>query len=232
LAPDEADEESGATNDYITDKNCSGNKSDYDKMQRCTVKYDKGKAKGSGGPDQNCPPRAVTPLTNAKNTVNSAINALAPNGNTVIPAGLLWGWRVLSPTEPFTEGKPYDDEKWIKAIVLLSDGENFVNGGVGNHNKSAYNAFGYAASGHLGRTNGSKAEQELDNKTATVCSAIKAKGILVYTIGFQISDTTTQNLLKNCATEPDMYYNSPSNEQLAAVFQDIAQGLGELRIAQ
>jgi hypothetical protein len=29
-----------------------------------------------------------------------------------------------------------------------------------------------------------------------------------------------------------MYYNSPTNEQLAAVFQDIAQGLSELRIAQ
>jgi hypothetical protein len=29
-----------------------------------------------------------------------------------------------------------------------------------------------------------------------------------------------------------MFYDSPSNEQLAGIFQDIAQGLGELRIAQ
>jgi hypothetical protein len=29
-----------------------------------------------------------------------------------------------------------------------------------------------------------------------------------------------------------MYYNSPSNDQLASIFQDSAQGLGELRIAQ
>jgi hypothetical protein len=29
-----------------------------------------------------------------------------------------------------------------------------------------------------------------------------------------------------------MYYNSPTNDQLAAIFQDIAQGLSELRIAQ
>jgi hypothetical protein len=29
-----------------------------------------------------------------------------------------------------------------------------------------------------------------------------------------------------------MFYNSPSNSQLAAIFQDIAQGLSELRIAQ
>jgi hypothetical protein len=29
-----------------------------------------------------------------------------------------------------------------------------------------------------------------------------------------------------------MYYNSPSNDQLTAIFQEIAQGLSELRIAQ
>lgn len=93
-------------------------------------------------------------------------------------------------------------------------------------------AFGFAQSGHLGNTNGSNAEATLDRKTATVCNAIKGKKILLYTIGFRITDSTTQNLLRNCATKTDMYYNSPSNDQLAAIFQDIAQGLGELRIAK
>jgi len=65
-----------------------------------------------------------------------------------------------------------------------------------------------------------------------VCNAIKANGVRVYTIGFQVNDTTTKNLLRNCATEPEMYYNSPSNAELAGIFQDIAQGLSELRIAQ
>ncbi len=81
-------------------------------------------------------------------------------------------------------------------------------------------------------TNGYYAESELNSKTATVCNNIKAKGILIYTIGFRINDSTTQNLLKNCASKPDMYYNSPSNSQLAEIFSDIAQGLSELRIAQ
>ncbi|MEZ5828403.1 MAG: hypothetical protein R3D01_08520 [Hyphomicrobiales bacterium] len=61
-----------------------------------------------------------------------------------------------------------------------------------------------------------------------MCNSIKAKGILIYTIGFQLSATAhNENLPKNCATRPDMYYN----EQLASVFKDITQGLGELRIA-
>ena len=116
--------------------------------------------------------------------------------------------------------------------MLLTDGQNDVSGGANAMNKSAYNAFGYATKGHLGSTNGCDAEETLNSKMTTVCNAIKAKGIHIYTIGFQVNDSTTQNLLKNCATKPDMYYNSPSNEQLAAIFQDIAQGLSELRIAQ
>lgn len=163
--------------------------------------------------------------------MTAAIDALQPSGNTVIPAGLLWGWRVLSPAEPFTEGKGRDDEERVRAIVLLTDGENSVSGGGNGKNKSVYNAFGYARNGHLGRTNGSEAESELNDKTATVCSRVKAEGILIYTIGFKVDDSTTQNMLKNCATRPDMYYNSPSNSELAAIFSDIAQGLSELRIA-
>ena len=184
------------------------------------------------GPNQNCPPRPITALSNSKNTVTNAIDALEPDGSTVIPAGLLWGWRVLSPEAPFTEGKAYDEKERVKAIVLLTDGQNDIDAPRNNHNRSYYNAFGFAASGHLGSTNGYYAESELNSKTATVCNNIKAKGILIYTIGFRINDSTTQNLLKNCASKPDMYYNSPSNSQLAEIFSDIAQGLSELRIAQ
>jgi hypothetical protein len=54
----------------------------------------------------------------------------------------------------------------------------------------------------------------------------------VYTIGFQVSDSTTRNLLRNCATKADMSYNSPTNAQLADIFRDIAIGLGELRITK
>jgi Mg-chelatase subunit ChlD len=171
-------------------------------------------------------------MTSTRNTVTNAIKALDANGNTVIPAGLLWGWRVISPGAPYTEGSAYDDEKWIKAIVLLTDGENMVDGGGNDFNESVYNAFGYAKNGHLGDTDGSDAEETLNSMTSTVCSSIKAKGIQLYTIGFQVSGSTITNLLKNCASKTDMYYNSPTNDQLAAIFQDIAQGLSELRIAQ
>ena len=238
FAPDEPDTGSNYCNNYAPDKTTGS----ADKRQKYTPKYNNltvqsGSAcEGPKGPEFNCPPRAITALTNNQGQVISAIEELQPNGYTVIPAGLLWGWRAISPTEPFTEGKPYDDEKWVKAIVLLTDGENEVRGGSnGSNNNSIYNAFGYAKNGHLGSKSGSNANATLDTKTLIVCSAIKNQNpknpVQLYTIGFQVT-TASQNLLKSCASKPDMFYNSPSNDQLAAIFQDIAQGLNELRIAQ
>lgn len=240
--PDNADEthsrdyQGNYNNDYIKDGDCGQKKKKSrgpEVCQKYTGKYNNPERTNSGdGPNDNCPSRPITALSNSKSTVTNAIDALQPEGNTVIPAGLLWGWRVLSPEAPFTEGKAYDEKERVKAIVLLTDGQNDIGAPRSNHNRSYYNAFGYAASGHLGSTNGYYAESELNSKTATVCNNIKAKGILIYTIGFRINDSTTQNLLKNCASKPDMYYNSPSNSQLAEIFSDIAQGLSELRIAQ
>jgi Flp pilus assembly protein TadG len=240
FAPDEPDT-GDFDNNYIGDgsyssASCakgpnSGSNKTKNQRQCFSGKYS-GKSASGGGPEFNCPPATVLGMTSTKSTVTNAITALAAEGNTVIPAGLLWGWRVISPGAPYTEGSAYDDEKWIKAIVLLTDGENMVSGGGNDINKSVYNAFGYAKNGHLGNTDGSNAEATLNSKTSTVCGSIKAKGIQLYTIGFQVSGSTVTNLLKNCASKPDMYYNSPTNDQLAAIFQDIAQGLSELRIAQ
>lgn len=251
FAPDEQDTYS-SSNDYLDDGNAGackasggwgwggwggGGSPDPEECQRDTSKYSRAVVRSSSkGPDFNCPPRAVTPLVDKQGRVISAVEQLQPEGSTVIPAGLLWGWRLLSPGEPFTEGAPYGGEKWVKAIVLLTDGQNDVGGGGNGHNNSFYNAFGFAAccgnAGHLGSKSGNKTEQTLNNKTSEVCDAIKEKDILLYTIGFQVHDSTTQQLLRNCASKPDMYYNSPSNAQLATVFKEITQGLSELRIAQ
>jgi Flp pilus assembly protein TadG len=221
--------------------NTSAASANCDNVRQClTNKYKSKSVSGTDvGPDFNCPPTAITAMTSTQATVNTAIDALTPKGSTVIPAGLLWGWRLLSPAAPFTEGSAYSDEKYVKAIILLTDGENDVNQASNGINKSSYNAFGYARNGHLGNANGSNANATLDAKTLAVCNAIKSASgnaggkeeIRLYTIGFQVS-AASQTLLQACATRPDMFYNSPSNSQLAAIFQDIAQGLSELRIAQ
>ncbi|MDJ0512245.1 MAG: pilus assembly protein [Methyloceanibacter sp.] len=238
LAPDEPDwdHDDGDSygNNYIDDDDCGEpdkNKRTPEMCQMYTAKYNSPTRTFRGsGPNMYCPPAAITPLNNNKSTVTNAINALRANGTTNIPAGLLWGWRVLTPGAPFTEGKEHDEDKRLKAIVLLTDGANYVNRAY-NHNGSGYGAFGYASKGRLGNKNGSKASKQLNVKTKAVCDSIKAQGIVIYTIGFRVNNST-KNLLKYCASAADMFFNSPSNSQLEAVFGEIAQGLTELRIVQ
>ena len=80
---------------------------------------------GSGSPNYKCG-AAVQPLTNDKAAITSRINAMIADGNTVIPEGLAWGWRLISSGERFTEGAPYGQKDVIKVIILLTDGANDV----------------------------------------------------------------------------------------------------------
>ena len=231
FAPDEPDF-SSYSNRYASDAGYSGSYYNYDARQRYTDKYTGLSVSGSDGPDYNCRTPAVTPLTATRATIDAAIDEMVASGNTVIPAGLAWGWRLISPGVPFTEGSPYGDNDIIKAMILLTDGENDIGGGIGTHNRSQYSAYGFAQSGHLGNTNGWEAEAVLNAKTATLCANIKAQGIRLYTVTFQVPSTSIQNLMRDCATDPEMYYDSPSNEDLNSVFQDIAKGLADLRLSK
>jgi Flp pilus assembly protein TadG len=248
FAPDEADRTSGTTgtsyaNNYLSDGSygtaCVKNdtSSPTDTRRQCfTGKYKNVNVSStSTGPDFNCPPASILAMTNDSSPINNEIDSLQAKGSTVLPAGLLWGWRVISPGPPFTEGVDYSNDKYTKAIVLMTDGENDVGGGSNGVDESYYNAFGFARNGHLGSTSGSNAESTLDSKTLTVCNAVKNLGVRLYTIGLGVT-SASQTLLTNCASTDNqgnkLYYNAPTSDQLASIFQDIAQGLSELRIAQ
>ena len=46
------------------------------------------------------------------------------DGSTHVVLGATWGWRVLSPTAPYSEGAAYNDADTQKALILMTDGEN------------------------------------------------------------------------------------------------------------
>jgi Flp pilus assembly protein TadG len=188
------------------------------------------------GPNYNCPASPILPLSNVKDTVAAAINSMVAGGSTVIPEGIAWGWRVLSPGPPFTEGAAYSDQDTLKFLILLTDGQNNVGGGSNYHNASLFSAFGFAASGHLGSVDGSQARQVLDAKTAALCTNVKAQGIYVYTIALQVSDGATRTMLANCASSQcpgeQCSYESPTASALETVFTNIALGINQLRVAR
>ncbi len=72
----------------------------------------------------------------------------------------------------------------------------------------------------------------MDVRTEDACDAVKDKDVELFTITFQLSDSDTINLMRNCATQPDMYYNSPDSSTLSAVFKAIATRISELRISK
>ena len=76
------------------------------------------------GPNRGCTTQPITPLTTEENTVKTAIDSMIGSGSTNIQQGLTWGWRTLSAAKPFTGGRPITDDKNLKFIILLTDGNN------------------------------------------------------------------------------------------------------------
>lgn len=95
-----------------------------------------------------------------------------------------------------------------------------------------YTAYGRLSEGRLGTTNNGTAKTKINQRMLELCTAMKAEGILMYTITFQENDTATQNLYRDCASDPKKYFNSPSNSDLQQAFVQIANELSNLRIAE
>jgi Flp pilus assembly protein TadG len=209
--------------------------------QRGTSKYTTKKSQATiddlpsdtSGPNKSCP-EPLTPLTNDPNLMRSRIAAMMPwnNSGTNIAQGMVWGWNVLSPEEPFTEGTAYGDQTVQKAMIVLTDGENEVFGGWNTHNKSDYSSYGFLSLNRLGTTDKAAGVAKVNEKVAALCNSVKGKNIRVYTITFQLSSTNGQKLFRECATKPEMYFNSPSTSDLQGIFKAIATDLGALRFSK
>ncbi|MEQ8193523.1 MAG: VWA domain-containing protein [Rhodospirillales bacterium] len=167
-----------------------------------------------------CLGHGITPLTNQKQPITDGINALqSPGGNTNIPQGLGWAWRVLKPEAPFTEAILNPPYKRKQAIVLLSDGENVP--GSGDGYKATWGTGGFA-------------QTQMNNRLVTLANNIKADGVIVYVIQFANSGTELQNLLKQVASGPaaPYYHFAPDAATLQGVFTEIANHLSELRLSK
>ena len=185
------------------------------------------------GPNLGCP-TPITPLTDDKNTLDAAVSAMEPwcRGGTFSNTGMIWGWRVLSPEAPFTEGLPYETPGFDKVAILMTDGVNGYYTPPGSAFSADYAAYGRLSDGALGTTNKNTAKTILNNRLSEVCTNMKQQGIIIYTVTFQLTDTTTKNIYRNCATSPEKYFDSGNGDALHSAFQDIAEQIINLRVAK
>ncbi len=207
----------------------------------CKYQINKDKSKlslsSNRGPNRSCDARPLTRLTSSTSVLNSRIDDMRAGGNTNLFEGVAWGWRTLSPSQPFADGAGYDDPKTRKIIILMTDGMNRWDQ-ASNHNGSGYSPFSFYKDARLGSvpTSSGSATDAIDRKTRETCAAAKARGVQIYTVGFSVEgdsiDAKGLSVLKDCATMPNMAYVASNSDQIVNVFEEIARSIGTLRLAQ
>jgi hypothetical protein len=143
------------------------------------------------------------PLSTDWSALHSKVDQMMAAGNTNVTIGLVWGWHALTQGVPFTNATaPAPDLD--KVIVLLTDGENTQN-------------------------RWTTSSSSIDARTAVACTNVKNANIKLYTVRVIDGNAT---LLRNCATNTNMYYNVQQADQLNGVFSSIAQTLASLRLGK
>jgi hypothetical protein len=126
---------------------------------------------------------------------------MRPVGNTNIPLGAEFGWNLLDPQAPYAEGAAYGDPQTRKFLVLLTDGVQ---------TSKQWGADGTSTVGH--------GNQNL----STICSGMRGKGITVFSIAFDITNTAITDLLEDCA--PGRYFEPDAGgTEILAVFDAITK---------
>lgn len=155
-------------------------------------------------------PAPILPLANNRDNIRSAIDSMSASGETYIPAGLVWGWRVLSNREPYAESAndPNTASGDVrKFLVLMTDGKN---------TKSPVYSDG---------THNDTSEAVANQLTLELCNNIKADNIEIFTIAFDIADNQIKQLLQDCASAGGRYYDVANSGALADAFADIGTGM-------
>lgn len=189
----------------------------------------------------------ATPIVNAMKAVN-----IEDEGNTNAAKGLAWGWRALRPDDkglfPGTSSpefadhpKPPEDDNTIKALILLSDGENmFTYFGKSYLSLPGCSPYGCPEfpdwqhpipSADRGNEHANYDQEEL-------CAAILKEGIRIFPIVLNGDTSSPQwsevkRINDGCATPPrtEAYYPKTA-EELRVVFRQIARELINLRITK
>jgi Flp pilus assembly protein TadG len=169
----------------------------------------------------------ILPLTSNKTTLLNKINSLSAYGATAGALGTSWAWYMLSPnwstiwTGASAPGS-YADVSTIQATgapllrkvaILMTDGGYDAIHSDKDQNQAQVSAVAVAA-----------------------CTAMKAKGVEVYTIGFELNQLpasqqpTAIATLKSCGTDINHFYQTLTPNDLGTAFRDISNRLSGLRL--
>lgn len=181
-----------------------------------------------------CLAQTILPLTSDKAVLTAKVNSLAATNSTAGQIGTAWGWYMISPNFAYlwpsaSQPKAYGTDELIKIAIIMTDGAyntpycNSViaaNAGSGSGSSSDHI--------NCNATNGSPFAQ-----AEAMCAAMKDKGIIVYTVGFDIGDEPdAAEVLSDCATDSSHYFAAANGTALKAAFRAIAVDISNLRLSR
>ena len=173
------------------------------------------------GSVQPCPNARLMPMTDDKSMLKATVDTYSTGSSTAGQLGASWAWNLVSPTwgsiwPSASRPADYNDGKTLKSVILMTDG--------------VYNTIGGVNWGD----NSSQAVQA-SKLSVDICNGMKAKGIVVYTVGFDINSAGGQkqrviDTLTACASEPAKFYRAETGDELDAAFRQIAHDIVSLRL--
>ncbi len=140
----------------------------------------------------NCGLAPIMPMTTDWSALKTRIGEMKPSGTTNLTIGLAWGFNMMTPGAPLSTASA-TPEKYNHYMILLTDGVNTQN-------------------------RWTSSSVSIDARTLEACSKVKAAGIQLFTV--RVIDGNA-NLLRTCASSPDMFYDVSDASQLSAVFDKI-----------
>ena len=169
--------------------------------------------------DSFCP-LPIRPLDDDYYEIGKHINEMYPTDVTYIPLGLLWAERLLDRTIAYTQA-PKDEAKQ-QVMILMSDGKNTSeirdDTYYEDHLFSPPYIF-YDYNDHNINVDSANAD------TSLLCERMKDKGIVIYTISFQVNDSNANRVLTDCASTPGHAYDAGDNDALIESFEKIGTSL-------
>jgi Flp pilus assembly protein TadG len=181
--------------------------------------------------DNKCQHKAIMRLTTNKDDITKNIDEMTALNGTYIPSGLMWGWRLLSDQAPFPDGASFDDESVHKAIVLMTDGANTMWREKVNDDRTVNHANEIWL--HTGWLGNHYSPPDTNDDTEDLCENIKAQGIILHTIAFDVEDgSAIETLMRDCAGNGGNFYDADDSSELAAAFEAISKSLLNLRFSK
>lgn len=189
-------------------------------------------------------PACVTPAHKMEawpdaSAFDAYVDSLRASGNTYHDIGLLWGARLLSPTGIFASENAYTPQggEIQRNMIFMTDGDACTNA-LGN-----YQTYGLAWYDRRqtdpavvptdgcteGVSNPGTLTQQVNARSAALCTAIKNKNITLWVVYFGTAGSTLATQMKNCATT-DRFFQATNAAALQTTFAKIANQISQLRL--